>query len=161
MHHGDRHGRRHPQSELPHVFDRFWRGDDARRAGGFGLGLGICREYVEAMRRTIAIRSRLGAGTTVVVTLARIAAPMTRGGSGLMAARILIADDEEALVRAVRYALEREGYEVDAVFNGTDALARARSGRHDLAILDVMMPGPAASPSAARSEPRARCRSSS
>ena len=58
-----------------------------------------------------------------------------------MADRILVADDEEALVRAVTYALEREGYEVDAVFNGTDALARARTGMHDLAILDVMMPG--------------------
>jgi DNA-binding response OmpR family regulator len=58
-----------------------------------------------------------------------------------MPARILLADDEEALVRSVRWALEREGYEVEAVFNGTDALARARSGTHELAILDVMMPG--------------------
>ncbi len=58
-----------------------------------------------------------------------------------MGERILLADDEEALVRAVSYALEREGYEVDAVFNGADALARARTGTHDLAILDVMMPG--------------------
>ena len=58
-----------------------------------------------------------------------------------MAARILIADDEEALVRAVSYALEREGYEVESVSDGAEALARARSGIHDLAILDVMMPG--------------------
>jgi DNA-binding response OmpR family regulator len=58
-----------------------------------------------------------------------------------MAERILLADDEEALVRAVTYALEREGYEVDSVFNGSDALARARSGQYDLAVLDIMMPG--------------------
>ena len=60
------------ERELPHVFDRFWRGDDARPAGGFGLGLGICREHVEAMDGTIAIRSSLGAGTTVAISLARI-----------------------------------------------------------------------------------------
>jgi signal transduction histidine kinase len=57
--------------ELPYIFDRFWRGDDARPAGGFGLGLGICREYVEAMQGTIAIHSRLGAGTTAVISLTR------------------------------------------------------------------------------------------
>lgn len=58
-----------------------------------------------------------------------------------MGARILVADDELALVRALSYALEREGYEVDSVADGTSALEQARQGRHDLAILDVMMPG--------------------
>jgi two-component system response regulator RegX3 len=58
-----------------------------------------------------------------------------------MAVRILIAEDEEPIARSLAYALEREGYEVHAVSDGTAALARARTGEHDLAILDVMMPG--------------------
>jgi DNA-binding response OmpR family regulator len=58
-----------------------------------------------------------------------------------MSARILLADDEEALRRAVTYALEREGYVVDSAADGTETLARARSGEYDLAILDIMMPG--------------------
>ena len=62
------------ESELPHVFDRFWRSDDARPVGGFGLGLGICREHVEAMNGTIAIRSELGAGTTVEALLTGVPA---------------------------------------------------------------------------------------
>ena len=132
-----------PADEVPRVFDRFWRGDGARRAGGFGLGLGICREYVEAMNGAIAIRSRVGHGTTVAITLPRVPMPeeIELGARALMAARILIADDEEPIVRAVTYALEREGYEVEAVFDGSQALERARTGWHDLAILDVMMPG--------------------
>jgi signal transduction histidine kinase len=60
------------ERELPHVFDRFWRGDDARPVGGFGLGLGICREHVEAMQGTITIRSEPGTGTTVAILLTRI-----------------------------------------------------------------------------------------
>jgi two-component system response regulator RegX3 len=58
-----------------------------------------------------------------------------------MAIRILIAEDEEPIARSLAYALEREGYEVEAVSDGVAALSRARSGDHDLAILDVMMPG--------------------
>jgi DNA-binding response OmpR family regulator len=55
--------------------------------------------------------------------------------------RILLADDEPALRRSVSYALEREGHAVEAVSDGEVALERARTGRFDLAILDVMMPG--------------------
>jgi DNA-binding response OmpR family regulator len=58
-----------------------------------------------------------------------------------MAARILVADDEPAIVRSLTYALEREGYDVHAVFDGTAALSEARSKNHDLAVLDVMLPG--------------------
>ena len=58
-----------------------------------------------------------------------------------MAARILLADDEPALIRSVTYALEREGYEVDAVSDGSAALERTRTGEYDLAVIDVMMPG--------------------
>jgi signal transduction histidine kinase/HAMP domain-containing protein len=56
---------------LPHVFDRFWRGDSARRADGFGLGLGISREYVEAMSGVITLTSAPGQGTIVEITLPR------------------------------------------------------------------------------------------
>ena len=58
-----------------------------------------------------------------------------------MPARILLADDEPALIRSLTYALERDGYEVDAVGDGASALERASADEHDLAIVDVMMPG--------------------
>jgi DNA-binding response OmpR family regulator len=58
-----------------------------------------------------------------------------------MPRRILLADDEAPLRRAVSFALEREGYAVEAVADGEAALERARSGDFELAILDVMMPG--------------------
>jgi signal transduction histidine kinase len=60
-----------PPDQLARVFDRFWRGDWARPAGGFGLGLGICREYVEAMGGEISLQSSPGEGTTVEITLPR------------------------------------------------------------------------------------------
>lgn len=54
--------------------------------------------------------------------------------------RILIADDEPPLLRSLGYAFRREGYEVDAVTDGAAALAMARAGGYDVAILDTTMP---------------------
>ena len=57
--------------DLPHVFDRFYRGDKSRsrRGGGAGLGLAIARQLVIAHGGEIAAESVLGAGTTFRVTL--------------------------------------------------------------------------------------------
>ncbi len=57
-------------ADLPFVFDRFWRGDRARRRdGGVGLGLPIARRLVEAHGGTIDVASELGAGTTFTIRL--------------------------------------------------------------------------------------------
>ena len=53
--------------DLPHVFERFYRGKGSSE--GFGLGLPICRELTERMGGNISIRSREGIGTTARVEL--------------------------------------------------------------------------------------------
>lgn len=55
------------ERDLPHVFERFYRGSG--KAEGFGLGLSICKENVEAMGGRIEISSERGCGTTVTLTL--------------------------------------------------------------------------------------------
>jgi signal transduction histidine kinase len=57
--------------DLPHVFDRFYRGDRARTrdGGGAGLGLAIARQWVEAHGGHIRAESILGQGTTFAFTL--------------------------------------------------------------------------------------------
>lgn len=54
--------------------------------------------------------------------------------------RILLAEDEKSLSRAVAALLEKSNYSVDAVYDGAEALAYAESGNYDGIILDVMMP---------------------
>lgn len=56
---------------LPHIFDRFYRTDDARtrNSGGMGLGLAIAKELVLAHGGTIEAQSVLGQGTTITVKL--------------------------------------------------------------------------------------------
>lgn len=54
-------------ADLPHVFDRFWRGAGTT-AAGTGIGLSIVKELVQAHDGDIAIEARPGAGTRVTVT---------------------------------------------------------------------------------------------
>lgn len=55
-------------------------------------------------------------------------------------ARILVVDDEQDLVWAVRHSLSDEGHEVLTACDGVEALAVARDHRPELVILDVIMP---------------------
>jgi signal transduction histidine kinase len=65
------HGDGISSEALPHVFDRFYRGDPsrARSTGGVGLGLAICKAIVEKAGGEITIASTLGSGATVTVRL--------------------------------------------------------------------------------------------
>lgn len=54
--------------------------------------------------------------------------------------RLLLAEDEHSLSRAIITILERNGYQADAVYDGEEALTALESGRYDGAVLDIMMP---------------------
>lgn len=54
--------------------------------------------------------------------------------------RLLLAEDERSLSRAVTVLLRKNHYEVDPVYDGEEALAYLCSGNYDGAILDIMMP---------------------
>ena len=54
--------------------------------------------------------------------------------------KILVVDDEHLLVKGIKFNLENEGYEVETGSDGEEAVEKARTGRFDLIILDLMMP---------------------
>ena len=58
-----------------------------------------------------------------------------------MSARILVVDDEPAIVDAVSYALRSSGFEVDTFGDGESALEAARTDSYDVLVLDVRLPG--------------------
>ena len=54
--------------------------------------------------------------------------------------RILLAEDERSLARALVHILEKNNYSAEAVYDGAEALRYLESGNYDAAVLDIMMP---------------------
>lgn len=70
----------------------------------------------------------------------RTVTPKPKPGNEPTAPRILVVDDEEDLLELVRYNLRKDGYEVECVGTGEDALKAARRQPPDLIVLDLMLP---------------------
>ena len=60
----------HPD-ELPHVFERFYRGNGAEGAGNVGLGLTLVKELAEAMGGSVSADSTVGEGSIFRVRVPR------------------------------------------------------------------------------------------
>ncbi len=63
------HGPGVPEAELPHIFDRFYRGAEAREHAGSGLGLAIVRQVAERHGGSVAAAASPGGGLSVTLTL--------------------------------------------------------------------------------------------
>ncbi|MFY9114997.1 MAG: response regulator transcription factor [Dethiobacteria bacterium] len=57
--------------------------------------------------------------------------------------RVLIVDDEKTLVKALKFNLEKEGFQIDAAYDGKEAVEKINDPeqKYDLIILDLMLPG--------------------
>ncbi len=124
----------------------------ARRFGGTGLGLMICRQLVELMGGEIAVESRAGEGTTFRYTtlvlpaiqrehvepvVTEIGKPESRSG---VPKRILVADDNEINQVVACKFLQKLGYEVEVARNGREALEAAARTPYDAILMDCEMP---------------------
>lgn len=67
--------------------------------------------------------------------------PWATGGN-TASLRILVVDDEPNIRRLIEHHLVRRGHQVDTAVNGAEALEKVHTGRPDLLVLDVNMPGP-------------------
>lgn len=57
--------------DIPHIWERFYRGQAAQAEGGTGLGLALVKELTEAMRGTVTVESALGHGSCFTIRLPR------------------------------------------------------------------------------------------
>ena len=144
---------------LPQVFLPFRQGGGElpRTQVGLGLGLAIVRQLVEMHDGTVRAESAgLGHGATFVIALPLVAARsvvdvsrsepparrlLPRDARSMRGLRILIVDDEPAVLEALALILRGEGCEVVKCRSVPRALAALRRGRWDAVISDIAMPG--------------------
>ncbi|RED76894.1 ATP-binding protein [Cohnella phaseoli] len=152
--------------DLSHIFEPF-KSTEGARQGSFGLGLSIAKQLVELQGGTLSVSSTPGSGTCFTFTLPvaeerreaslslsystassavskkneySFATPYVTNADGKRT--VLIVDDQYVNLKVLLDALQKLDYRVIAVKNGYEALEQIdQSGRIDLVILDLMMPG--------------------
>jgi two-component system NtrC family sensor kinase len=139
------------EKNLSKVFDPFFTTKDIGKGTGLGLSLsyGMIKEHGGA----ITVRSKAGEGATFVIELPLAAAaeqaiekkelpiPAPISANEGLGKRVLVIDDEEAILQMVRETLAEQGYEVDVARDGESALSHLVQTSYDLALCDWKMPG--------------------
>lgn len=140
-----------PEANLSKVFDPFFTTKEAGK--GTGLGLSLCYGIVKDHGGSITIRSRPGEGATFIIELPLAAETEQIADDGKPAnelplnahegagKKVLVIDDEDAILQMVRETLSVHGYEVDVARDGESALNRLRQTPYDLTLCDWKMPG--------------------
>ncbi|GAA5520674.1 response regulator [Aliifodinibius salicampi] len=145
-----------PQERQEKLFDSFTQGDSSttRKFGGTGLGLAICRQLAELMAGEVGVSSTVGKGATF---WCRIPLREYKGEEKDQADeqetvqdtaiqskpsqfKILVAEDNKVNQIVTQKILEREGYEVNIVETGTEAVKAVEENDYDCVLMDIQMP---------------------
>lgn len=161
-----------PEKKQDLIFEAFQQGDGAtgRKYGGTGLGLSICREFARLLGGTICLDSTVGKGSTFILYIPslpngiaateEVPAPESEAAPALLyeedqqlgekesAGRafrnktVLICDDDNRNIYALKKALSKEGMKVLVSQNGFECLDMLDLHKEvDIVLMDIMMPG--------------------
>jgi len=138
-----------PAEQLRYIYDEFYQvGVSANTTReGYGLGLSIVQRLVSLLEVKLDVHSEVGKGSSFAITLPtsrgpmlRQARPEGRAPSARAApplARVLLVEDEPAVLNATRMLLKSYGYQVSAAATAAEALDQARADPGiDLVVTD-------------------------
>ncbi len=142
-----------PPEAQARVFDAFQQADQStsRRFGGTGLGLTLCKRFVELMGGRIWLESEVGKGTKFHFS-ARLRAttkpintsslPVLESSHSVLPIPlyVLVAEDNSVNRLVITRLLDGLGHRVDSACNGLEAVEMVQKRDYDLVLMDVEMP---------------------
>jgi len=144
-----------PAQTLEGIFESFHQGeqDQARQAGGLGLGLSLCQGLIELHRGTITAHSEgPGTGSTFEIRLPRLSPPQTgqtsqrrvesqQDAQVVGPLEVVLVEDNEDAGLMLETLLESLGHRVTWVTHANEALDHLSGQRPDLVLCDLGLPG--------------------
>ena len=144
------------QEFLKHIFEPFERErtSTVSKVEGSGIGMGIVKKLVGLMGGTVEVESKIGVGSTFIVTIpCRIASQEETQAAkretapsdekSLCGVKILLTEDNDLNAEIATELLQEEGCTVDRAKDGVecvDMLEKAASGTYQLILMDIQMP---------------------
>ncbi len=138
-------------SLMPHIFELFVQADHSleRTRGGMGIGLTLVKRLVELHGGDVIARSDgLGRGSEFELRLPLTAAPAVDVATHAQRIErepaprsILVVEDNADAREMLQAVLEVAGHRVETARDGVSGVEQALSGRHELAIVDIGLPG--------------------
>ncbi|MBK7868666.1 MAG: response regulator [Ignavibacteriales bacterium] len=142
-----------PENQKQLIFEAFkqMEGQSTRRFGGTGLGLSITRRLVEIMHGKITVESKLGAGSSFIVTLENVNVSAISEHPGSVPesfiknicfepATILLVEDIEYNRILIKGYLEEFDFTIIEAVNGDQSVEKAAIHQPDLILMDIQMP---------------------
>ena len=138
-----------------HIFEPFERErtSTVSKVEGSGIGMGIVKKLVGLMDGTVEVESRIGVGSTFIVTIpCRIASQeetqakrdtTSSDKKSLFGVKILLTEDNDLNAEIAAELLQEEGCTVDRAKDGVecvDMLEKAANGTYQLILMDIQMP---------------------
>jgi PAS domain S-box-containing protein len=138
-----------PSDQMSHIYDEFYQIGVAANStrDGYGLGLSIVQRLVKLLNLKLDVRSEVGKGSAFSLLLpgsdaSVAAAPFKFGANTFLPlkkinARVLLVEDNAAVLRATRSLLEMVGYDVTPAVSLGEALRHVHDGLHiDIVVTD-------------------------
>jgi len=132
---------------MKNMYDTFTRDIDSRinTIQGAGLGLAITKQMVDIMDGTIEVKSKLGEGTTFIVTLDLPIAEKMTDDLILPPLRLLVTDDDKVFLESAKDTLKSMGLETDTASSGEEAVKmvayqHSKGTDYQCVIIDWKMP---------------------